>query len=704
MNPFSQSTPAMLPTAIEDVAVSESNLSRMEENSGTLTGGSSWSVHLAHETPAGTAGKAETGKAESGNPEPELSQFQLSALSSQLLPRDEWRIAEANRRHEILQAFDALLARGLSKAKAVKQLGESYVSIWRWKKRFEARGYNGLIPDTDRCGRKTVFEKLGITQEQIQQIINEVQGINLDVKSVTGALRLFANSDRCPADLAKIILDPNRCSKHAIPPSLRSAAKLPESTRLAHEGPRALSLGGIYTPRKMDVLPGDIFSADDTTPIWAWWVPWYESEEYPFGVKLLQGQFIPVIDVASQCCITYVIIAREKSSYRAADIWRLFGHTFDQVGLPRLGWQLERGSWEANVIRGQEVAYQDGEISYSRRVGGLRQLPTNVSETRRAADERLKNYPATLQTITSYLPKTKSIEAWFNRSQNLEATLWGSLGRDQMRQPFERAKKKFQQCQRGAADPREHFLSYSELCSRLNGLIGYLNREPMEGEVFYGVPEQRFAQAIAADPLFQSPAELRYLYARDWAVVTITNGWARVRLTDPIEGRRYSLFYCNPTVFAGKEGEQVAIYYDRDNFEQPAQIILARTGEYLCQAEYADRKGSFLDGDCSGHDMRKLWRNAVMSAYGTLVKHAPSRQLPEEIAARRTGSADVLVGETPTPAGRMPALPVQDGRPAPLATRPSPIFGITPPTEEQRIARRNSLRAEAQLAREINFE
>jgi hypothetical protein len=69
-------------------------------------------------------------------------------------------------------------------------------------------------------------------------------------------------------------------------------------------------------------------------------------------VKLMQGQFIPVMDVASQCVVSYVLIAREKSSYRASDIWHLFGHTFDQVGLPRLGWQLERGSWEANIIRG----------------------------------------------------------------------------------------------------------------------------------------------------------------------------------------------------------------------------------------------------------------------------------------------------------------------------------------------------------------
>ena len=119
--------------------------------------------------------------------------------------------------------------------------------------------------------------------------------------------------------------------------SLRKAAHIPEPVFDAHRGQRRLALKGMWTPRALDILPGDIFTADDTTPIWGWWVPWREDKEHPFGVKLLQGQFLPVIDVASQCCITFVLIAREKSSYRASDIWHLFGHTFETIGLPRLG-------------------------------------------------------------------------------------------------------------------------------------------------------------------------------------------------------------------------------------------------------------------------------------------------------------------------------------------------------------------------------
>lgn len=605
-------------------------------------------------------------------------------------PPDEWRIEEANRRQEILRTYAELLAQGKTKADAVKQIGIGYATIWRWQKRFDQIGYNGLLPETDKCGRKNTFEKLGFTPEQVQQIIAGVKGINLDTESVTGALRLYANSDQCPENLARVILDPTRCSKHALPPSLRDAVKNAKATNDAHRGPRRLALKGIYIPRKMDVIAGDVFVADDTTPIWGWYVPWRESEEYPFGVKLLQGQLIPMIDVASQFPVSFAMIAREKGSYRASDIWSLFGYTFDTVGMPRLGFQLERGSWEANSIRGVEISYEEGEATYSRRVGGLRQLPTNPHDQVPAGFQ----WPKTLQTFTSYLPKSKSIEAFFNRCQSLEGTLWGCLGRDQMRRPFEKAKKIFQACQRGAADPRLYFLSHEEMAARVTGLLEYLSNEPMEGEVFKGIPRINFETSVTERPLFQFNGhpqleELKWLYRRDWAVVQITQGWARVRITHPVSGERYSLFYTNPAMFANLEGEQVAVYYDREKFEQPAQIILAKTGEYLCEAQYVERTGSFLGTDTTGHEIAKQWRNAVMTTYGTLVKHAPSRQLPPEIAARREAHRrGAETQSTATVDNRPAAAPVQRN-----------IF--TAPTKEDFNKRRERLAASAQAAQQL---
>jgi hypothetical protein len=601
----------------------------------------------------------------------------------------DWRLQEANKRLQILTTFQSMVGQGVTKTMAAKAVGKGYATIWRYETAFAAEGFDGLIPETDECGRKTILEKLGFTADQVKELMEQVSGLNLDVESTTTALRLFASSDRCPEQLAAVILDPNRCSKHALPPSLRRAATLSANSRKAHRGPRSLDLRGFYIPRKIDIIGGDIFVPDDTTPIFGWWVPWATNDDYPFGVKLLQGQLLRIIDVATQDPVGRVLIAREKSSYRASDIWSWVGFMADDIGLPRLGFQMERGSWDSTLLQGKAVMgsiegeSDPGDVSQERRVGGLRQLPSNVTTWHKT---KLPDYPfqKNLQTWTSFLPKSKSIEAYFDRVQALEGCLYGSLGRDQMRRPYEKAKKLFQQCSRPGAkiDPREHFLSGTEIMARLNAMDDFLANEPMEGEVFKGIPRQKFQQAVAEFPLFKMPEESRWLYQRDWKALTITKGWARVRLTDAMSGERYSLHYINPRIFAEIEGRDVLVYYDRENFEKAAQIVAASRfaaggkefypGDFVCEATYFERPGSFLDGDRSGHDIRKLWRNAVMTIYGRAAVHAPSRQLPQEILDRRAqSSAAPHPGPLPTaPSGaergasHAPTTHVEvDGRP-----------------------------------------
>ncbi|HWY76895.1 MAG TPA: hypothetical protein VN281_14835, partial [Verrucomicrobiae bacterium] len=51
--------------------------------------------------------------------------------------------------------------------------------------------------------------------------------------------------------------------------------------------------------------------------------------------------------------------------------------------------------------------------------------------------------------------------------------------------------------------------------------------------------------------------------------------------------------------------------------------------------------------------------DAVMAGYGTIVKHAPSRQLPPEIAARRAEARTIRASlpETPAPRPSVPEVP-----------------------------------------------
>ena len=116
--------------------------------------------------------------------------------------------------------------------------------------------------------------------------------------------------------------------------------------------------------------------------------------------------------------LCYALIAREQSSYRAADIWRLMGRVHSLTGLPRLGWQKERGSWAANIIDGENIVAEDGGPAHPQRVGGLCMLPSNLTRRHvaRLGAERAAQW-RTLRTFTSYLPKSKSVEGVFHRLQ-----------------------------------------------------------------------------------------------------------------------------------------------------------------------------------------------------------------------------------------------------------------------------------------------
>ena len=562
------------------------------------------------------------------------------------------RMVEAERRLAAVTVYRERLMAGLKPADAALAAGRSRATMDRLDRAFEAEGFEGLIPKTANCGRKSARAKLEakIGKERVAELLDKARATALDTGSATTAIRLVARAGDAPEEFVERVsfteAGTRRCRRQSIPPSLMEAVRIDPVQRLAHRGPRAQRLNGMWTPRRVDVLPGDILTSDDTTPIWAWWVPWTHalgndhfpkaSAEYRFGVKLLQGQFLPLMDVASQAIIQFALIARETAAYRASDIWAMFGRAFSTYGLPRLGFQLERGSWEANLIRGVQVEVSDGEVSWERRVGGLRMLPSQITDWHREKCGEDFAFPKGLQIWTSFMPKSKSIEAAFDRLQRLEGTIWGCLGRDQMRAPNERAKKQYEACRRGSADPREHFLSGTELVRRLQEIIDFLNDEPMEGQVFRGVPRMLWQQAILERPLIRLPEEQHYLFRRSFHATRITSGWVRAKYQDDT-GATQTALYTNPMVFGepGMEGRQVVVYYDAEDVQEDAQIIDAATDEYLCTAEYHDRRGMFLDTSTDGHKARRLYNQAVTTLYGDMAKLAPSRQVPAEIIARR---------------------------------------------------------------------
>jgi len=586
----------------------------------------------------------------------------------------------ALRRESIVLQAKALMVdppegQGMSLNCAAEVLKVPVASLHRYVKAYDAGGFDALIPkQAGNSGAKSMRERFveAVGAETLEECEKKVAALALDLCDSVAetprrlsdglAWRTFARSADCPEPIRQYFADGLRRSKHSIAASLRESTRPGALLAARHRGTRTYGLAGPYQPRELDILPGDIFSSDDTTPIWAWWIPWPKSEKYPHGVKLLQGQFLPVIDVASQRILSYALIAREQSSYRAADIWRLMGRVHSTVGLPRLGWQKERGSWEAQIIDGVEAAVSaacDGisEPSHAQRVGGLRMLPAKLLPFHL---DRLGDKATawrTLRTFTSYLPKSKSVEGVFHRLQKFEGTIYGILGRSQQRRPFEKTKKIYEACRAGKADPRLHFQSGTALLEKINACIDLLEAEPIEGEVFRGRPVEVWEKGLEEHgQLLSEPPEGRWLMCCDWSLVTVRQGYARVRRVDEVTGQPVSYFYHHGDFLGQLDGRQVLVYFNRDAFEEPAHILLpnAESGnhQYLGQAEYVERRGMFLDGDLSGFELRHRQSGLVTTLYSDLARYCPSRHVPADLAQRRASFAI----ETRHPGGDMSAV------------------------------------------------
>lgn len=603
-------------------------------------------------------------------------------------------MAEANRRLAIVQAMQAEMDRcaavGLARPgweTLATVLGQSASTLRRLYQAHAAQGFAGLVPQWHKSGRKSTTDKLNdaLGEDVVRAALQEIMGVALDTGSVTTGVRYTVKTrllDRLTAQFGaeraeravtefRRLIDQTergtqRRSKHAMPPSLRRAVApaTDRNQQLYHRGPRALSLKGKFTPRYNDALPGDVFSSDDTTPIWAWWVPveWAkgnslferDTPEYQYGRMVLQGQYLPFIDVASNAVLSIALIARTTRGYRAGDIWSALGHVFDVHGLPRFGLQFERGTWQSKLIEGTDVEFLEHEVPLVRRVGGLRMLPTLYTQWHRARLGEDYMWPKTLQTVTSYTPNSKEIENVLRRIQITEGTIWGALGADQQRAPFERAKKVLGACNRGAADPALHFLRGDEVVKQLVGQLKYFVSEPVEGRVFRGVPQDLWAKAVAEYPLLRLPEDQRHLYRRHSMSVRVHRGQISIPgLTDT--GLKTRWYYAAP-FFALHEGREVLVYHDTTDVQSAVQIHAADTGEYLGDADWQKPIGMFYDTSEEASDLKRLWRETVTTYYADIVPFAPSRQLPAEIAARRAAA-----GSTPAvrqaPAATAPATP-----------------------------------------------
>jgi hypothetical protein len=532
--------------------------------------------------------------------------------------RTEFQVIERNRRHELLMQF-AALCKKMSGNAASKQLGVSHSRIIDWKRRFERDGLDGLIPkQAERCGRKPLAVLSPDHQAHVQRLVIDTDPNTGDRISVSLALRIFAQSDKCPEDVAAAILKPRK-SKHTLTPTLKRQAKITAESKQLHRGDKNFALNGYSQPRSLtwidldgsekQILGGDIFEPDDMTLNQPWFVEWHDPADpcsAKFGVRLLRGQLLVIIDVGTQRILGFLLLARQKDSYRAEDIWSWFGQIFRDYGLPRVGIRMERGIWESRAIHGLPIL--DETWTHERRIGGLSDLG--------------------VRKIASFSPKTKSIESLFNSLQKVLGVMGVQVGRK--RGEFEKATRDYLACRAGKKHPADcGFLHADEVAKRVANACMFLNGDCREGEVYRGIPDELWMRHVEATPLRAIDPRHAWIFMREKRPLTIGSscpGMVRARYAD----HECSYYFTNPELFASLgRGYRVITCFDPAAPELGAVIFNNEAGArdhlnfgagaLLGTAEFVDRVPQFsaLEGfdDEIGYERRRRFTAQCRAAY-----------------------------------------------------------------------------------------
>jgi hypothetical protein len=119
-----------------------------------------------------------------------------------------YQIRELRRRRKILAEFDLLLAQGINKTTAAKQLRQSFTTLWRWRKR--------VMPLVS-PGVKSSFARFAVRPSTVAR----VQRLQLAGMGNATAWRRVATERITPPALRDFLI-----STKSIPPSFLKASRL----------------------------------------------------------------------------------------------------------------------------------------------------------------------------------------------------------------------------------------------------------------------------------------------------------------------------------------------------------------------------------------------------------------------------------------------------------------------------------------------
>lgn len=368
------------------------------------------------------------------------------------------------------------------------------------------------------------WSELPLTEEDIHKLTARgLQG------GVSKAYRdAMAKGELSPEVLRMYIANP--ASKSYVPKRVRDLVQ-PDVEMLQdiHHGPRQANLRGAYIPRDWsDVLPGDWYSADDTT------LPLYYWEEGDDGQpRMLRGQCL----VMNDCRVGRILALalHSERNYTAKVIRGLILTAHDTYGLPRQGFMFERGIWaSAKLLKGtnDEVPGEETELGLREWVKFRHAKPGNA--------------------------RAKTVERIIGLLQTRMEGQPGYCGRNEQTEKFERLQRKLLDARSGKIHPSEFLLHRDEWAARLHEICDEYNCEAQDGKMLGGMSPREAWESLFdhSQPLMKLNQDTRYLLANHRRPLKVTrNGicvqigkerhWFRNEFTGSLIGRILQVYF-NP--------------------------------------------------------------------------------------------------------------------------------------------------------------
>jgi hypothetical protein len=127
--------------------------------------------------------------------------MKLSLQTTSQIPA--WQTAEAiaSQRLATIQRFVRLQKRH-SVAESAALVGASVTTLWRWQKKFAARGLSGLKPKPANGGRRSLYSKVRF----LVAAVREIERLIVATGNRRAAWQQFAGSPLCPPSVARHIV------------------------------------------------------------------------------------------------------------------------------------------------------------------------------------------------------------------------------------------------------------------------------------------------------------------------------------------------------------------------------------------------------------------------------------------------------------------------------------------------------------------